>query len=62
MAAEGIDMLFLWCCLLLSYWIMQNSGMNNHLYVNHLKESVAEWEKVEIGFCTVTDNSERCHT
>jgi len=52
MAAEGIEILLLLFCLFLHYWIMmQKSGMNNCQYVNHLKESVAGWEK-EIGFCT----------
>jgi hypothetical protein len=38
------------------------TGMNNCHYVNHLKESVAEWEKVDIGFRTVMDDSELCCT
>lgn len=63
MAAEGIEILLLLCCLFLSYRIMmRKSGMNNCHYVNHLKERVAVWEKVEIGFCTVTDNSVLCCT
>jgi hypothetical protein len=36
--------------------------MNNCYYVNHLEESVAGWEKVEIGFCTVMDNFVLCCT
>jgi len=63
MAAEGIEILLLLYCLFLSYWIMmRKSGMNNCHYVNHLKENVSGWEKVDIGFCTVTDNSVLCCT
>ena len=41
---------------------MRKINMLNCHSVNHLKESVAGWEKVEIGFCTVTDNSVLCCT